>query len=193
MRPPCAPPRATTASAQVSPANSDAQTGAAPLPLHRQSHVAGACSFTASASASPCSAAPHSASGCATASALLRCGGDDGRGCARPHRAAASLLRSTSTVAVHPSHQLADVVIACRVRVRVRALVHAAFTTAPRSVDVSGYNSQVCAILGAQWGDEGKGKLVDILAKKSVHTRDRDEENVRPAATGVACTEGAVE
>jgi adenylosuccinate synthase len=32
--------------------------------------------------------------------------------------------------------------------------------------DVSGYHSQVCAILGAQWGDEGKGKLVDILAKK---------------------------
>lgn len=30
--------------------------------------------------------------------------------------------------------------------------------------DVSGYNSQVCSILGAQWGDEGKGKLVDILA-----------------------------
>ena len=32
--------------------------------------------------------------------------------------------------------------------------------------DATGYNSQVCAILGAQWGDEGKGKLVDILAKK---------------------------
>jgi hypothetical protein len=30
--------------------------------------------------------------------------------------------------------------------------------------DVSGYKSQVCAVLGAQWGDEGKGKLVDILA-----------------------------
>lgn len=25
---------------------------------------------------------------------------------------------------------------------------------------------QVCAVLGAQWGDEGKGKLVDILAKR---------------------------
>lgn len=32
--------------------------------------------------------------------------------------------------------------------------------------DVSGYNSQIVAVLGAQWGDEGKGKLVDILAKK---------------------------
>jgi len=32
--------------------------------------------------------------------------------------------------------------------------------------DISGYNSKVCAILGGQWGDEGKGKLVDILAKE---------------------------
>lgn len=27
-------------------------------------------------------------------------------------------------------------------------------------------NSRICAVLGAQWGDEGKGKLVDILAKR---------------------------
>ncbi|MDF2378969.1 MAG: adenylosuccinate synthase [Candidatus Gracilibacteria bacterium] len=27
-------------------------------------------------------------------------------------------------------------------------------------------NEQVCTILGAQWGDEGKGKLVDILAQE---------------------------
>jgi hypothetical protein len=26
--------------------------------------------------------------------------------------------------------------------------------------------SQVCAVLGTQWGDEGKGKLVDILARQ---------------------------
>lgn len=26
--------------------------------------------------------------------------------------------------------------------------------------------SKLCVILGAQWGDEGKGKLVDILAEK---------------------------
>lgn len=32
------------------------------------------------------------------------------------------------------------------------------------SADISGFNSKVCAILGGQWGDEGKGKLVDILA-----------------------------
>jgi len=32
--------------------------------------------------------------------------------------------------------------------------------------DLLGTNSKVCTVLGAQWGDEGKGKLVDILAKR---------------------------
>ncbi|KAJ7300260.1 hypothetical protein O6H91_21G066100 [Diphasiastrum complanatum] len=31
--------------------------------------------------------------------------------------------------------------------------------------DVYGGLSQVCAVLGTQWGDEGKGKLVDILSR----------------------------
>jgi len=26
--------------------------------------------------------------------------------------------------------------------------------------------SQICCVLGAQWGDEGKGKIVDILCHK---------------------------
>ena len=30
---------------------------------------------------------------------------------------------------------------------------------------LSGKESKFCVILGSQWGDEGKGKLVDILAK----------------------------
>lgn len=30
----------------------------------------------------------------------------------------------------------------------------------------NGLNSRFCAIIGAQWGDEGKGKLTDILASK---------------------------
>jgi adenylosuccinate synthase len=30
---------------------------------------------------------------------------------------------------------------------------------------VTGLHSKFCVILGSQWGDEGKGKLVDILAK----------------------------
>lgn len=29
----------------------------------------------------------------------------------------------------------------------------------------NGLDSKFCVILGSQWGDEGKGKLVDILAK----------------------------
>jgi adenylosuccinate synthase len=29
-----------------------------------------------------------------------------------------------------------------------------------------GYDHRVCAVLGGQWGDEGKGKLVDILAQQ---------------------------
>jgi adenylosuccinate synthase len=33
---------------------------------------------------------------------------------------------------------------------------------------VSGLKARVCTVLGSQWGDEGKGKLVDILAKKYV-------------------------
>lgn len=31
---------------------------------------------------------------------------------------------------------------------------------------VSGLHSKVGVVLGSQWGDEGKGKLVDILAAK---------------------------
>ena len=29
----------------------------------------------------------------------------------------------------------------------------------------TGVNSKFCVILGSQWGDEGKGKLVDILSE----------------------------
>lgn len=35
-----------------------------------------------------------------------------------------------------------------------------------RDVDAFSGLSQVCAVLGTQWGDEGKGKLVDILAQR---------------------------
>ncbi|KAH9256851.1 adenylosuccinate synthase [Batrachochytrium salamandrivorans] len=31
-------------------------------------------------------------------------------------------------------------------------------------VDATGRTAKVCAVLGAQWGDEGKGKLADVLA-----------------------------
>jgi adenylosuccinate synthase len=36
---------------------------------------------------------------------------------------------------------------------------------APQEDAFSGLQ-QVCAVLGTQWGDEGKGKLVDILAQR---------------------------
>eukprot|EP00440_Ansanella_granifera_P003913 gb/GFBE01004248.1/.p1 GENE.gb/GFBE01004248.1/~~gb/GFBE01004248.1/.p1 ORF type:complete len:558 (+),score=139.15 gb/GFBE01004248.1/:1-1674(+) len=35
----------------------------------------------------------------------------------------------------------------------------------PSTSDISGEDSKFCVVLGAQWGDEGKGKLVDILAQ----------------------------
>jgi adenylosuccinate synthase len=44
---------------------------------------------------------------------------------------------------------------------------HASFSSVPGTVSgtVSGLESRVCAVLGGQWGDEGKGKLADVLAK----------------------------
>ncbi len=39
-------------------------------------------------------------------------------------------------------------------------------SSAASSSRAGGSLGSVCAILGAQWGDEGKGKLVDILAQK---------------------------
>jgi len=39
-------------------------------------------------------------------------------------------------------------------------------TFSARSFSQAASQPQVCAVLGAQWGDEGKGKLVDILAAK---------------------------
>jgi hypothetical protein len=34
------------------------------------------------------------------------------------------------------------------------------------SAKAAGEKARVTAILGSQWGDEGKGKLADVLAKK---------------------------
>ena len=49
---------------------------------------------------------------------------------------------------------------ACSRRLLVRA---APASTAPKTDD---FDPQVVVVLGSQWGDEGKGKLVDILAQK---------------------------
>ena len=34
------------------------------------------------------------------------------------------------------------------------------------STKAAGVTSRVTAVLGSQWGDEGKGKLADVLAKQ---------------------------
>ena len=34
------------------------------------------------------------------------------------------------------------------------------------SAAAAGFGHKVCSVLGAQWGDEGKGKLVDVLAQR---------------------------
>ncbi|CAL9205892.1 unnamed protein product [Musa hybrid cultivar] len=56
----------------------------------------------------------------------------------------------------------------CSTRAPARVLVPAAALTAVEevgAVDRIASLSQVAAVLGTQWGDEGKGKLVDILAR----------------------------
>ncbi|RRT60500.1 hypothetical protein GW17_00013950 [Ensete ventricosum] len=56
----------------------------------------------------------------------------------------------------------------CPRRAPARVLVPAAAVTAVQevgAVDPIASLSQVAAVLGTQWGDEGKGKLVDILAR----------------------------
>eukprot|EP01083_Nonionella_stella_P064526 168242_1 len=49
---------------------------------------------------------------------------------------------------------------------RLSHLSHRSATHLPRRSFSSGLHDQVTAVLGAQWGDEGKGKLVDILGTK---------------------------
>jgi hypothetical protein len=48
------------------------------------------------------------------------------------------------------------------------ALSSGAAVTGARGVSTkaAGVTARVCAVLGAQWGDEGKGKLADVLAKQ---------------------------
>ena len=36
------------------------------------------------------------------------------------------------------------------------------------SAKAAGVKAKVACVLGSQWGDEGKGKLADVLAKKCV-------------------------
>ena len=46
------------------------------------------------------------------------------------------------------------------------AAPRAAAAALPTLVDQERLEAQVAVVLGTQWGDEGKGKLVDILARQ---------------------------
>ena len=49
---------------------------------------------------------------------------------------------------------------------RCRAPRAAAVAAPPAPVEQERLEAQVAVVLGTQWGDEGKGKLVDILARQ---------------------------
>jgi adenylosuccinate synthase len=53
-----------------------------------------------------------------------------------------------------------------RTRAPAAAAVSAAAVGADRAADRVSALSQVSGVLGSQWGDEGKGKLVDVLAPR---------------------------
>ena len=64
----------------------------------------------------------------------------------------------------HPTGSYANPAIRATTNPRCVSFFTSSSSTSPNKL--SGLNSRVCAVLGAQWGDEGKGKLVDVLAKK---------------------------
>lgn len=75
-----------------------------------------------------------------------------------------SVRRLSAAVCSKPQVALSSL---CRLRAApastlINPMMSKLFSTSPAS---AGIDSGVCAILGAQWGDEGKGKLVDILAR----------------------------
>lgn len=53
-----------------------------------------------------------------------------------------------------------------RIKCNARVVETEAIAEREKTEDPFGSLSQVCAVLGTQWGDEGKGKLVDILAQR---------------------------
>ena len=55
--------------------------------------------------------------------------------------------------------------VICAVKPQASASLRVAESAASDSVSRIGSLSQVSGVLGSQWGDEGKGKLVDILAE----------------------------
>ena len=47
-----------------------------------------------------------------------------------------------------------------------RPVLRAAAGRRYASAKAAGVKARVACVLGSQWGDEGKGKLADVLAKK---------------------------
>jgi len=48
-----------------------------------------------------------------------------------------------------------------------KLLVNGSSTKHDNSYGAAGKRSEVAVILGAQWGDEGKGKIVDLLCQNA--------------------------
>lgn len=71
----------------------------------------------------------------------------------------ARLSLTQSTIMQHAKH-------GARVATRALGLRSLSSASGVSGEALSGRNARVCAVLGAQWGDEGKGKLVDVLAKE---------------------------
>jgi hypothetical protein len=59
-----------------------------------------------------------------------------------------------------------DVQQSRKIKCFARAVEAEAIAERGEAEDPFGSLSQVCAVLGTQWGDEGKGKLVDVLAQR---------------------------
>lgn len=80
-------------------------------------------------------------------------------GMSSPHVALRSALRASSL------RRQARAVAGRRVGPAQHMRVAA--TAAPAATAQADFDSQVTVVLGMQWGDEGKGKLVDIFAQNS--------------------------
>ena len=73
----------------------------------------------------------------------------------------------------------------CTIR-RCRSAVCQSTASAAPVTEKVGLDAQVAVVLGTQWGDEGKGKLVDILAQKyEIVARAQVSSNI---TAGIAST-----
>ena len=80
-----------------------------------------------------------------------------------PHPRIALRSRSALRLSSPPLARIAPRAVVTR-RVVAKAVAEASEATKLNKAEWNSLGS-VCAVLGSQWGDEGKGKLVDILAQ----------------------------